>query len=335
MGKSEFVFATCRAGWESSLKREVAVLHGGLLTPAFMRPQLITWKAQSALPAGFTLGAAFAPVSGLSAGMARTAAEVALRVSEAGLCATEFHVFPRVIAEDGVPAEVWQRLDLIKADIEKACSLAPDGGQVIDVIIGEEGDPWFVGTHRRGPAAHPHPGAVPRVMLDTVAPSRAWLKMEQSLAWLGLDTPAALSGKAALELGSAPGGAAWALLQRGMKVIGVDTGEMDERVRNHPRYDHIGLSAGEVPFDYLPERVDLLAMDMNLAPDVALRLMEPFYVRLQPRWLILTLKMNDPRVEAQLPELIERVRSFASGPVYAKQLHSNRREVTVISQRAE
>lgn len=335
MGKSDFVFATCRAGWESSLKREVAARHGRLLTPAFMRPQLITWKSQTPLSAEFELGAAFAPVSGFSIGMARSAEEVALRVSEAGIRAADLHVFPRIIAEDGVTPEVWLRMDKIKAAVEQVCPLLPEAVNLIDLIIGEEGEPWFVGTHRRSPAAHPNAGSVPRIMLPSGVPSRAWLKMEQSLAWLGLDSPEVLAGQTALELGSAPGGAAWALLQRGMKVIGVDTGAMDDRVLTHPRYDHIGLSAGEVPFDYLPERVDLLAMDMNLAPDVALRLMEPFYVRLQPQWLILTMKMNDLRVEAQLPSLIERARSFTNGPVFAKQLHANRRELTVISQRAE
>ena len=334
MGKSDFVFATCRAGWESSLKREVAARHGKLLTPAFMRPQLITWKSQTPLPAEFELAAAFAPVSGFSIGMARSAEEVAQCVSEAGLQACELHVFPRVIAEDGVTPEAWQRMDQIKAAVEQVCPLSPEADNVIDLIIGAEGEPWFVGTHRRSPAAHPHPGSVPRIILPTEVPSRAWLKMEQSLAWLQLDAPEALSGKSALELGCAPGGAAWALLQRGMKVIGVDTGAMDDRVLTHPRYDHIGLSAGEVPFDYLPERVDLLVSDMNLAPDVALRLMEPFYDRLKPQWLIITMKMNDAGVEAQLPSLIDRVRSFATGQVYAKQLHANRREVTVISRSA-
>jgi 23S rRNA (cytidine2498-2'-O)-methyltransferase len=335
MGKSDFIFATCRTGGEPSLKREVLARHGGLLTPAFMRPQLITFKAQTPLPADFELGAAFAPVSGFSIGMARTAAEVALRISEAGLQASMLHVFPRVIGEDGVTAEVWQRMDQIKAEVEQVCPLtAGSSGQVIDLILGEESEPWFVGAHRASAAVHPHPGAVPRITLPAGMPSRAWLKMEQSLAWLGLDAPESLLGKSALELGSAPGGAAWSLLQRGMKVIGVDTGAMDERVLNHPRYDHIGLAAGEVPFDYLPERVDLLISDMNLAPDVALRLLEPFEDRLKPRWLILTMKMNDAGIEAQLPALIERVRSFTSGPVYAKQLHANRREVTVISQRA-
>lgn len=334
MSNPTFVFATCRAGSEASLKREVATLHGTRLTPAFMRPQLITWKAQTALPADFELGAGFSHVSGLSAGMARTAKEVAQRITEAGLRVSDLHVFPRIIAESGVTQEVWQRLDEIKTDVLRHCPLTPESNLVLDLIIGEENEPWFVGTHRQTTSAHPHPGAVPRVTVPEDVPSRAWLKMEQSLAWLGLDAPEALRGKTALELGSAPGGAAWSLLERGVKVIGVDTGAMDPRVQNHSHYDHIGLPAGEVPFDYLPENVDLLASDMNLAPDIALKYIEPLCRRLQPRWLILTLKMNDTWVEAQLPKLIERVRQFAPGPVYAKQLPANRREVTVISQRA-
>jgi len=326
----EFIFATCRAGSETTLKREVAARYGGLLTPAFMRPQLITWKLQRALPADFELAAVFATVSGCSLGAAKNAGEAAAIISRAGFQNAPLHVFPRLIPEDGVTTEVWQCMDAIAAEVSCAFKLG-SSASAVDLIIGAEGEPWFLGTHRLTPAAHRHPGACPRVMLPPDAPSRAWLKMEQSLAWLGLDTPGALSGKSALELGSAPGGASLSLLQRGMKVIGVDTGAMDARVLNHPAYDHIALAAGDVPHDYLPERVDLLASDMNLAPDVALRYIEPLCRRLQPRHLILTLKMNDERVvEAQLPELIEHLRHFSPRPVWAKQLHANRREVTII-----
>src|SRR5262245_24858183 len=117
MKPPEFVFATCRSGSEASLKREVAARHGGWLTPAFMRPQLITWKAKTEMRPDFELGAAFSAVSGFSAGMAKTAAEVAARVAEQGLEVSQIHVFPRVIGEDGVPEEVWQRVDSAQAEI--------------------------------------------------------------------------------------------------------------------------------------------------------------------------------------------------------------------------
>jgi 23S rRNA (cytidine2498-2'-O)-methyltransferase len=252
-------------------------------------------------------------------------------VAEQGLEVSQIHVFPRLVGEDGVPEEAWQRVDAAHAAISPLVRLTKTSQIILDVIIGEEGEPWFLGIHRRTQGAHPSPGALPRVQLPPEAPSRAWLKMEQSLSWLGLDAPEALKGKTALELGSAPGGASWALLQRGMKVIGVDTGSMDERVRRHPNYWHIPIPAGDVSIRDLPREIDLLAADMNLHPGLTVKYAERFTRELNPRWLALTLKMNDAQVESQVPVLLQQIRRYAQGEVYARQLPANRREITVIS----
>lgn len=324
----DFIFATCRAGSEALLKREVASRHGSWLTPAFMRPQLITWKSRTPLRHDFVLDAAFATITGFSAGMARTAAEVA---EKAPVQPCSVHVFPRVVEEDGVPACEWQRMDEAHAAIMTQLKLDPASPWVLDVILGADAEPWFLGLHRRDSGSHPHPGGLPRLNLDAEAPSRAWLKMEQSLAWLGLDAPGKLEKKTALELGSAPGGASWALLNRGMKVIGVDTAAMDTRVLEHPHFQHLRLPAGDLPRSALPTEIDLLASDMNLHPGLVLRYLERLTALTQPRWLILTLKMNDAEVESQIPTLLQQLRRFAPGEVFARQLHANRREITVIS----
>jgi 23S rRNA (cytidine2498-2'-O)-methyltransferase len=331
MKTPEFVFATCSAGSEPSLKREVAARHGGWLTPAFMRPQLITWKARTEPRPDFELEASFSAVSGWSAGMARSAAEVATLVQSLALDLAAIHVFPRCYSEDGVPENVWPQIDRIQADLAPLIPLAPRGQHILDVIISAETEPWFIGIHRRSPAAHPSPGALSRLPLPPEAPSRAWLKMEQSLTWLDLTALGALSGKIALELGSAPGGASWALLQRGMKVIGVDTGAMDPRVLAHPNYTHLPIPAGEVSPRDLPPQIDLLASDMNLHPGLALKYVERLTHMLYPRWLALTLKINDGQVESQLPALLQQARRFAPGELHARQLPANRREITVIS----
>ena len=156
--------------------------------------------------------------------------------------------------------------------------------------------------------------------------------MEQALTWLGLDGAESLKGQTALELGSAPGGASWALLQRGMKVIGLDTGSMDARVLAHPNYSHLSIPAGEVSLRALPQQVDLLASDMNLHPGLAIKYVEYLARQLYPRYLVLTLKMNNAQVESEIPALLQQVRRFAPGEVYARQLPSNRSEITVISQ---
>ena len=103
MRLSEFVFATCRAGSEKALKKEVSLQPGKLLTPAFMRPQLITWKVQAELPANFAFNALHAVVSGWSLGMARTAADVVQILQKADLQVCAVHVYPRLISEDGLP----------------------------------------------------------------------------------------------------------------------------------------------------------------------------------------------------------------------------------------
>lgn len=327
----EFVFATCRAGSEPSLKREVAARHGGWLTPAFMRPQLITWKTRTESRADFELEASFSAVSGWSVGMARSITEVDSLVQTQDLDLAAIHVFPRCYGEDALPDEAWNEIDHVQAELARLVPLQPRGQHVLDVIIGAETEPWFIGFHRSGLAAHPSPGALSRQKLPPEAPSRAWLKMEQSLAWLDLDSPGALVGKTALELGSAPGGASWALLQRGMKVIGVDTGAMAPRVLSHQNYTHLPIPAGEVSRHDLPPQIDLLASDMNIQPGLAIKYVERLAHLLHPRWFTLTLKINDSHVESQLPAYLQQLRRFAPGETHARQLPANRREVTVIS----
>ena len=331
MKKPEFVFATCRAGSEASLKREVAARHGGWLTPAFMRPQLITWKAKTEMRPDFELGAAFSAVSGWSAGKATSVEEVASLIDEQVMEVADIHVFPRVFDEEGVRPEVWSKVEAIRSEIAALIKVVKASQLILDVIIGDEGEPWFIGIHRRTPAAHPSPGALPRVSVPAEAPSRAWSKMEQALTWLGLDGAESLKDQTALELGSAPGGASWALLQRGMKVIGLDTGSMDARVLAHPNYSHLSIPAGEVSLRSLPQQVDLLASDMNLHPGLAIKYVEYLARQLYPRYLVLTLKMNNAQVESEIPALLQQVRRFAPGEVYARQLPSNRSEITVIS----
>jgi 23S rRNA (cytidine2498-2'-O)-methyltransferase len=331
MKKAEFVFATCRAGSEAALKREVAARHGAWLTPAYMRPQLITWKARTEMPADFELGAAYACVSGWSAGRATSSEEVLSLLNSQSLSVANIHVFPRRFDEDDAMPDVWAKIEIIHHALAAAIPKIKASPFILDVILGEEGEPWFIGIHRRTSAAHPSPGALPRVSIPASAPSRAWSKMEQSLTWLGLDKSDTLRGQTALELGSAPGGAAWALLERGMNVIGVDTGQMDERVLVHPSYTHISLPAGDVSLRSLPKQVDLIASDMNVHPGLAVKYIEHFTRCLSPRYLVLTLKMNNAQVESEIPALLQQVRRFAPGEVYARQLPANRSEITVIS----
>ncbi len=329
-----FLFTTCRPGSEPALKREMAVRHPGLLTPAFMRPQLITWKVQGEIPPDFRMGGLFAHVSGRSLGMAQTVADVPEAVASSGIVPQVLHVFPREVPEDGVTDATWARVDEVEQALRKllpgikATEPRPSD-HVLDVIVGAEDEPLLVGLHRHQPGDFKEPGGLSRLRLPEAAPSRAWMKMEQSLAWMGIQD--GLKGRVVLELGSAPGGVSWSLLSRGATVYGVDTGAMDPRVLAHPEFHHLRLSAGDLQPKMLPDQVDLIVSDINLEPRIICQYVEKFCSRLPPLGLILTLKINTPKVEAELPALVQKIRHWAPGTVHARQLPANRREVTLVS----
>lgn len=347
--QSSYVFAVCNAGSEALLKAEVESLHGGLLRPAFMRPQLITWKSDRLLTADFSLGAMFARLSGVSVGRAATLTELATLAGTLGKGMLHLHVFPREVSEDGLPPEEWARLDAIRSrwmttlrerGVDICDETQPEpGAPVLDVILdGGDDAPMFVGFHVHGPQSQKWPGAIPRLVLPREAPSRAWLKLEQALAWAHLDAEGALAGKVALELGSAPGGASYALLQRGVSVFGVDTAAMSSEVLQFAgphgaRFVQLAMSAGDVPAALLPPHVDLIVSDMNLAPPVMLRYVERFQKQVGAKVLVLTLKLNDRAVVARIPNFIETIQSFAPAPVKIAQLPANRSELCVVAGR--
>ena len=342
-----FIFATCNPGSESALKAEMREAHGAALAPAFMRPGLVTWKdARVTRAVGGGPLPVFAHVMGASLGMAGTEADLPAVVAAAGRGPIRLHVFPRVLPENGLTSEEWDALDRrrggISARLQAAGaqvqeSAAPEAGdRVLDVILGDAEEPLFAGIHTHDRWCHPCAGALPRVVLPPDAPSRAWLKMEQALAFAGRAGATALRGSTVVELGSAPGGASLALMQHGARVFGVDTARMDARVlefagEHGAGFVHIAASAGEVAKIPLPSRVDMLVSDMNLAPPVALRYIERVQHRVGARVLILTLKMNDRAMQARIPAFLDQIRRFAPGEVRVTQLPANRTEITVFA----
>lgn len=344
---SPFAFATCNIGSEPSLKAEVARLHGAQLTPAFMRPQLITWKSLDPLTAAFDLKSVFARVSGLSLGLCKTTDDIARAASSAfGATAFHPHCFPREIPEDGVTDDTWARMDSLRDSISPALQAIglkvhehrkpKDGEWVLDLIFESDTDHCLAGVHRHWPTRHPLPGGLSRAVLPSESPSRAFLKIEQALAWQGLDEAGTLEGRTALELGCAPGGGTYALLRRGVSVVGVDTGAMSEVVTKFAgpagaRFTHLPVSVGALASHPLPDRIDLLLSDMNLAPPVILKYVEAVQKRVRARMLIVTLKLNDREMESRLPEFLVHFARFAPGPVRATQLQANRREVCLFA----
>ncbi len=342
---SHFIFATCRAGSESLLKAEVATNHKKL-KPAFMRPQLVSWKSDKAVGREFAVRSIFARTWGLSLGMFATLEEITKRVAEFPGIAFHLHVFPRSAPEDGVLGAAWEKVDakrealaaaLVAGGISLQLHGRPKIGEwVLDVIVGNDDEPLFLGAHQHSQDTHPLPGGLPRLVIPEAAPSRAWLKLEQALAFAGFDKDGLLKNKVALELGCAPGGATYAMLNRGMRVIGVDPAEMAPSVtefRGVPgaSFTHLPVSVNAITRKDVPAWLDLLVSDMNLAPTIALRQVERIQSYVHAQALIITVKINDPAMQARIHDFIKHVRHFAPEPVRVTQLPANRSEICIVA----
>jgi len=326
-----FFYAVCREGAEPLLKAEVAKRHRGLLLPAFMRPQLLTWKAQTPLAADFEPDLVFARNWGFSHGLVPDRAAVALRWKEAMAVEgpARWDVYPRIVPEDGVPVEFWSDADQLRSELP----VIPQSPWIGEVIFGEPGEPHLIGSRRLAGSGPVCPGGIARATLPADAPSRAWLKAEQAMAWAGWDAADRWVGKSALELGSAPGGISLALVRRGLHVDAVDPAPMNPAVLAETgpggaKVRHLKQPVGQLTG---VSQTDLLVSDMNLAPPAVLRYLERLQARVRARYWIITLKLNDSAMVTRLSDFRERLARIAPDPVRVVQLPANRREVTVIA----
>jgi 23S rRNA (cytidine2498-2'-O)-methyltransferase len=349
---SPFLFVICQHGAEAALKREVARDRPELRF-AFSRPGFVTFKAPAPLPLDYAFDAVFARAHGVSLGPVAIEAEAtpaalagAATAKVASLVAVEsqavsrlrLHVIERELHAPGeepahfVPGSLARAAHeaLRTADrggLYHASARAELGDTVVDLIVVDEST-WWLGLHAHHASHSPWPGGRPDHTLPPEAPSRAYLKLEEALAWSGLPLH---RGETALEIGSAPGGASHALLSRGLRVIGIDSAAMDARVLDHPAFTHIARSVQSVRREELPRRIDWLLLDLNLAPDIALRQAARLAARVDTlRGVILTLKLNHPNSDVELPSWMEFVREMGMENVRAKQLASHRREVVVV-----
>lgn len=364
-------FALCQLGAESAAKAEL-LRRRPQDRLAFMRPGLLTWKCEPApsaeeLAAGLSR-AVFLRSVGASLGLVSSVADVVQRVR--GLLAAEsvlssgwgLQVFAREGRESQDPSDEALAADERRvAEVSAAIALAlPElalhpgparraGQLILDVVLpplprsggadqpdpgvsDRKAEPWLLGLHRHHLGRSPHPGGRPPLRLPLEAPSRAWLKLEEGLLWSGLPLRA---GQVAVEIGAAPGGASYALLQRGLTVVGVDPGAMDPRLLALPRFTHLQTTLADLRREALPARVDWLLLDVNLAPPVALHALRRLVSTLRStlRGALLTLKLNDWGLAEQIPRWLEQVAAMGFEDVRATQLCSNRQEICIAAQR--
>ncbi|MGO9115639.1 MAG: SAM-dependent methyltransferase [Thermoguttaceae bacterium] len=203
---------------------------------------------------------------------------------------------------------------------------AAPGDWIADCVLVEPNQ-WWVGFHRARSAPSCWPGGIPYIDMPQDSASRAWLKMEEALAWSQLP---ATAGARFAEIGSSPGGASQSLLGRGFEVVGIDPAEMAPQVLGNPKFRHIRRRVISVPRRAF-RKVRWLTADMNVAPNFTLDAIESIvtHAEVNIRGMLLTLKLPQWHLASEVPAYLARIRSWGFNLVRARQLANNRREICV------
>jgi 23S rRNA (cytidine2498-2'-O)-methyltransferase len=189
------------------------------------------------------------------------------------------------------------------------CLLAPDTAAIGGIAADRALSLW--------------PGGRARMRLAGDLPSRAARKLAEAFAWLGM---APGSGESCVDLGAAPGGWSWLLLDRRARVLAIDPARMDPKLMKNPRLTHVQGSA----FDFTPdEPVDWLFCDMVWRPIEVAQMLGRWARRRDTRMLVANFKLPMKRKV----DTVEQLRGVLSASGYAgirtRQLYHDRDEITL------
>jgi 23S rRNA (cytidine2498-2'-O)-methyltransferase len=159
------------------------------------------------------------------------------------------------------------------------------------------------------------------------APSSAYRKLVEALAWLGA-APGA--GDVALDLGAAPGGWTYVLLGLGADVIAVDRAQLSDRVSGHAGLTHLKKDA----FAHAPiEDATWLCCDVIDEPARLLDVARRAAASEKLRGLVLTVKLKRPVSKEALDDARAIVRDAPGFFGRVKHLVHNKNEVTLLLRR--
>jgi 23S rRNA (cytidine2498-2'-O)-methyltransferase len=173
----------------------------------------------------------------------------------------------------------------------------------------------------------PWPGGRAPVPTDRRAPSRAYRKLVEGFAWLGV-TPG--PGERCVDLGGSPGGWAWTALARGASVLAVDRSPLEPPAAGHPGLQTIIGDA----FAYRPpEPVDWLLCDVICKPERTIELAESWMRQGLCRRLVATLKFTGTGDYAVIDRARQRLRLPGWRFVRLKHMAHHHNEVSILARK--
>lgn len=249
-----------------------------------------------------------------------------LRALIAGAEPHALHVFvPDSTAGNTLSARAQALRDMLEQQCPHTLDesqLRRQGGLLVQVCLYDSHTAALgcIPSHR---AQSPWPGGRARMRLGGSFPSRAARKLAEAFAWLGM---APGSGELCADLGAAPGGWSWLLLEKRARVIAVDPARMDPELMRNPRLRHVQGNA----FEYEPEEpVDWLFCDMAYRPLEVAQMLGRWARRRHTRLLVANFKLPMKRKV----EMVERIRGLLADSGFTglrtRQLYHDREEITL------
>lgn len=180
----------------------------------------------------------------------------------------------------------------------------------------------------------PWPMGIMRLKFPQQAPSRSTLKLEEAWHWFIPEKQwhqFISSGKRAADLGAAPGGWTWQLVNQNMFVTAIDNGPMAESLMESGQVTHLAADA----FSYHPHKpFDWMVCDIIDKPTRVIRLMTQWLVEGWCRETVFNLKLpmkqRYPEVKSCLEYLQgELSKAGLNASIAAKHLYHDREEITV------
>ncbi len=177
------------------------------------------------------------------------------------------------------------------------------------------------------------PMGIPRLRFPREAPSRSTLKLEE--AWHQFiprqDWDLRLApGMTAVDLGAAPGGWTWQLVNRHIKVTAVDNGPMAPSLMDSGLVEHIRADG----FVFRPRKpVDWMVCDIVEKPARTAALIEAWLGEGYCREAVVNLKLPMKQRYAEVRRLLERISDGLAArgvraSIACRQLYHDREEVT-------
>jgi 23S rRNA (cytidine2498-2'-O)-methyltransferase len=166
------------------------------------------------------------------------------------------------------------------------------------------------------------PGGRLRVHVAGDRPSRSARKLAEAFAWIGM---APEPGEVCVDLGAAPGGWTWILLERRAKVIAIDPGKLQPELLGRKGLTYIGGNA----FEFVPnEPVDWLLCDMAFRPVEVARLLARWARERFATVLVANFKLPMKRKAETVREIRAMLESGGWRGVRTRQLYHDREEIT-------